>query len=131
MTIKIETNKENGKNLGNQKETVRCVSVVANCRDKGLKEIIKARWYMGRSNSASTIYCTIWLHGGNYYNSGHGNATGGGYCKESASFQSALDSAGIKTSKSTYGRGMESVFDCLQDIASFLGYDNTIVVNHG
>ena len=131
MTIKIKTNIENGKNLGNKKETVRCVSVVATCPNSGLKEIIKARWYMGRSNSASTIYCTIWLHGGYYYNSGHGKATGAGYCKESAAFQAALDSAGIQTSKSTYGRGMESVFDCLQDIGSFLGYENSIIVNHG
>lgn len=129
MTISIPTHKENGKNLGNAKEMVKCMSVVVNCKDRGLKELITVRWYMGRSNSSLVVYCTIWLHDTVHHNSGHGKAGGGGYCKIGASFDAALKSAGIISSKEIYGEC--AVSPCLENIAQYLGYEDSIVINHG
>jgi hypothetical protein len=59
------------------------------------------RFYWG----STVCHCVAWFFGKDQYGSGYGNAGGGGYCKESASMQGALEQAGIKLSKNIHGVG--------------------------
>jgi hypothetical protein len=90
----------NGRNYGGEKETVSRSIVVAKV-DGQLRPVVEARYYMGRSRSASTVYCTLWVMGKNHY-SGTGNAGGYGYHKESAALAAAISSAGIVLTGSNY-----------------------------
>jgi len=69
-----------------------------------IKEVITARFYMGRSASASVVYCCLWI---NNVCSGKGNAGGYGYHKESAALQAALTSAGIELYGTPYKSGAQ------------------------
>ena len=94
---------KHAKNLARDKETVEALTVVALTKNE-FKEPLKVKWYMGRSNNASVVYCSLWANGKNRYISGHGHAGGYGYHKVSAAFQDALSSAGIKLVGDPYGR---------------------------
>ena len=85
----------NGKNHAVEKELVSAYSVIGKINGE-LREVVVARAYMGRSRNASTVYASIWVHGGDIYCSGHGRAGGHGYHKESAAFDSAIRSADIE-----------------------------------
>ena len=91
---------QNGKNYGGDKETT-CRMIVVGKRGKELAPIVEARFYMGRSRTASTVYCSLWVHGAEYC-AGHGTAGGYGYHKESAALQSAINSAGVTLFGSNY-----------------------------
>jgi len=117
----------NAKNLGREKETVRRDVVVALSKGE-LTDTIDARWYMGRSSQASVVYCSIWVKGKNQYFSGHGNASGYGYHKESAAFQAALDSAGIELSKSVAGVGDSAISNAYRAVARALGYRGKLII---
>jgi hypothetical protein len=93
---------QNGKNYGGEKETTLRMIVVGK-RGKELAPIVEARFYMGRSSSASNVYCSLWVHGAEYC-AGHGTAGGYGYHKESAALQSAINSAGVTLYGSNYAR---------------------------
>lgn len=95
-----EVGLSNARNYGGEKETVSTYTVVGKINGK-LAVIVTARMYMGRSNSASTVYCSLWVNFGNY-TSGKGQAGGYGYHKESAALQDAISSAGIKLYGSNY-----------------------------
>jgi hypothetical protein len=112
------------------KETVKAWSVVAMKPTGDLAEIITLRWYRGRSNSANTIYCNLWLRVGTM-NSGHGAAGGGGYCKHSAAFDQAMRNAGIEYPQDVDGRGLSAVRKALNDIAETMGFYGSLVVEHG
>lgn len=89
----------------------------------GLREAITVRWWMGRSANASMVYCSVWVRtrdGGDL--SGRGSAGGYGYHKESAAFDDAVTSAGIKLRQSVHGCGDGSVRHALQAIAKAAGY---------
>lgn len=94
----------NARNMANDKETVDRLQVVARNARGELQVIADARFYMGRSRSASTVYCSLWVwnHGANVDISGHGRAGGYGYHKRSAALQSAINSAEIKLWGSPY-----------------------------
>jgi hypothetical protein len=64
-------------------------------------ELIDARCWMGRSRQASTVYASIWIHGGDY-RSGRGDAGGYGYHKSSAAMAAAISAAGIELYGSPY-----------------------------
>lgn len=98
-------NVQNGKNLSGDKETIATLTVVA-YKNGEFFEPVRVSWYMGRSNNASMVYCSIWCHSRHRDISvaGIGSAGGYGYHKPSAAFQEALDSAGIKLSGDQYGR---------------------------
>jgi hypothetical protein len=85
------------------KEIVNNLSIVVNTRN-GLETPLSVRWYMGKSNSASVVYCSFWLNGKKRHIAGHGSAGGGGYHKESAAFQEAISSTGITLHGDVYGR---------------------------
>lgn len=91
-TFTVADDPRNGKNYGGQKEMTEYLEAVTSRGENP----VTVRWYMGRSQSASVVYCTIWIHGQGFYRSGSGKAGGHGYCKVSAAFAEALESAGLK-----------------------------------
>lgn len=90
----------NAVNYSGEKEKISSYTVVGK-RNGSLSAIVEARFYMGRSRSASVVYCSLWVQGENYC-SGSGKAGGYGYHKESAALQSAISSAGITLFGSNY-----------------------------
>lgn len=42
------------------KEVVETISLIG-CKANKMKELITARFYMGRSTSASVVYCCLWI----------------------------------------------------------------------
>lgn len=85
------------------KETTNTLTVCAVVKGE-IKEVITARFYMGRSASASVVYCCLWI---NNVASGKGNAGGYGYHKESAALQYAITSAGIELYGTPYKSGTQ------------------------
>ena len=109
------------------KELVHAVSVIG--RNKaGMEEAVTARFWMGRSSSASTVYCAIWCRGKDYWTSGKGTAGGHGYCKKSAALDEAIRSAGITLSRSVHGTG--EIREACEAIARALGYKELLTVTH-
>lgn len=94
-----EVGVSNALNMGDKKETIQQILVIDK---KTERTIVDARFYMGRSSKASSIYCSIWLRG-EVYTSGGGTAGGWGYHKKSAALASAIRSAGIELYGSPYG----------------------------
>ena len=94
-------NQEGRNHSGAKETTLRMIAVGK--RGKELAPIVEARFYMGRARSASTVYCSLWVHGDEYC-AGHGKAGGYGYHKESAALQSAISSAGVTLWGSNYAR---------------------------
>lgn len=127
------TSKEtrNGINYGDTKELTRAKSVIALQTNGHPCEVISARWYMGRSATASIVYCTVWVNGGVWV-SGSGKAGGYGYCKTSASFANALIDAGIVCNEEISGVGNSQIEKACKTIASELGFstDNLLFVDH-
>ncbi len=91
-TLPAET-VSNARNYGGEKETVNTYCVIGK-KNGELCSIVEARFYMGRSRDASTVYCSLWVSGAQYC-SGTGTAGGYGYHKESAALDAAIRSAGI------------------------------------
>lgn len=119
---------DTAKNYSGEKELVNSLALVAATRT-GLEEVISARFYMGRSNSASVVYASIWVRGKNRWISGTGSAGGYGYHKESAALDSAIRSAGIKLSSPINGAGDGAMREALNAIAKACGYaGRTIIV---
>lgn len=65
--------------------------------------VIDARLYMGRSSSASVVYCDLWIHGGSQYGSANGSAGGYGYDKQFAALHEAVSNSGIKMLNQQHG----------------------------
>lgn len=63
--------------------------------------IARFRFY----GNGSTIHCIAWLGCKDKWGSGYGNASGYGYCKESAAMESALNNAGVTMSEHWGGAG--------------------------
>lgn len=95
---------ENARNLEPAKERVKTLRVVSTLQGKtGLHTVCEARFYMARrSDGASPVYCSLWVHGAGIYCGGYGKASGYGYHKESAALQAAIDSAGIRLTGDNY-----------------------------
>lgn len=91
----------NAYNYSREKELVGAYSVMGKLNGE-VREIVTARAYMGRSNSASTVYASLWVHAGELSTSGKGSAGGYGYHKESAAFADAIRSANIELWGSPY-----------------------------
>lgn len=119
LTAKLGDEVRNAKNLHGTKETVATKTLVVLHKGE-LTHAVEARWYMGRSNSASTMLCSIWVTSETHYASGHGQAGGYGYCKTSAALYWAVRDAGIELSRSTSGTG--EVDETLIAIAKAMGY---------
>jgi hypothetical protein len=126
----------NAKNLAGDKEVVGDKKLVVIHKGEILTPV-DVRWYMGRSAQSSTVYCSVWVHGAGVSVSGHGQAGGYGYHKESSAFASALSSAGIELYGNPYGcahpaedksrahiggRGDGSVAEAILALGRALGY---------
>ena len=124
MNAKItKTNVSNARNLGDKKETIKTMILIAHKAGK-FSEPITVRWYASRSgDGASPVYCSLWVQCSPYYVSGRGVAKGYGYHKASAAFQDACDSAGIELSQPVDGRGDSMVRDALYVIGAALGFE--------
>ena len=116
----------NAINYGYKKEMIRTYNVITD----GLKEIITARCYMGRSASASTVYASIWINASDVHTSGKGKAGGYGYHKESAAIGAAIESAGITLDQSIEGVGNTAIEDALKAIAAALGFSDVLIVEN-
>ena len=120
---------ENARNLVDRKETINAWCLVAHNGGETHK-LATVRWYMARrSDGASPIYCSVWLRaprygpaevGGSYHSGGYGSASGYGYCKRSAAFDSAVESAGITLGRRVDGVGMSAVREALLAIGAVL-----------
>lgn len=109
-------------NHGDTKEMIMALSIL-DCTSK--KEVVVARWYMGRSRNASRVYCSIWLQNIGENRSGTAWASGYGYDKREASGYAALRAAGIRTKD---GQAIECALEAL---AKHYGFENTMVIRHG
>lgn len=111
------------------KEIEKTVSVIAYHKGE-FKEPVKVRLFVGRSRSATTVYCTIWTHGrdGKSFN-GHGQAGGYGYHKGSAALAEAIRNAGIELDMSISGVGESAMERAVTAIARALGYRKTTIIN--
>ena len=135
MVEEFKPDHNNGRNYADNKETVDTYDLVAYWAGQLIHPIC-VRWYTGRSNSASVVYCTIWVHSSANHEtliescSGSGSAGGYGYCKRSAAFADALESAGIRLNHSIGGTGMGRVRSAIEAIGRGLGYDEFIIVEN-
>jgi hypothetical protein len=125
MQVKFTEAQSNGKNR-DDKEVIKAWNLIGFKKGE-FKELATIRWYMGRSSSASVIYCSIWVYPHDWLHestAGNGQAGGGGYCKQSAAFEYAINSAGLYSSEPISGRGLSVVEDFLKALAVKLGYKN-------
>lgn len=101
MKAKITNPNVSNARTPDNKELVETLNVVGK-KDGQLHNFVTARFYMGRSASASVVYCCLWVHGKDCYPSGKGSAGGWGYHKQSAALADAIRSAGIELYCSPY-----------------------------
>ena len=129
MQATIKECRQNGKNMTGQKETVARYHVVG-IDDKGaIVEAVACRVYMSRkSDGASPVYASVWIHANGTYTAGNGRACGYGYHKESAAIGSAITSAGITLSEDIDGRGDSGTRAALIAIGEALGLKQVTVI---
>jgi hypothetical protein len=130
----------NAKNLGGKKEIVGQYKLIGLRMAEGcpqFNELVDLRLYMGKSSNSSQVYASVWITGKDFYTTGYGVAGGYGYCKRSASADSALSSAGIQLLGTPYGRpnldftekasihgvGESAIREAILAIGEALGYD--------
>jgi len=135
MKVKMpKTETFNARNLTGEKETI-CRRTVVALHKGELRNAVAVRWHTGRSQSASTVYCSVWIHAANGQSvSGHGRAGGCGYHKESAAFEAALDSAGVGLLTDDGrvahigGRGELAIREALEAITRAAGYRGKMII---
>lgn len=120
------TRHDNGRNYGDTKETVDAYTLLA-VTDGDIRELAKLRIYMGRSSRSTTVYASLWVHGGNG-TAGSGKAGGGGYHKPSAAASAAFQSAGITLDAPISGCDDPAIEDALLAVGRALGYATVRVI---
>lgn len=127
MHATVKTQESNAKYALDRKELVRTINVAVIESGK-IVVPITAKFYMGRSRDAMTVYCNLWAsdQSGERRTSGYGAAGGGGYHKESAALGDAIRSAGISLSEQIDGVGEMAMTDALTAIVRELGYTGNI-----
>ncbi len=113
----------NARNYWGKKElTNSAVLVVLDGEE--LREVVSVRWWMARrSDGMSPVHCSVWIHGRESCEAaGYGKASGCGYHKESAAFEAALDSAGVKLARPVAGVGDGAVHEAMHAIANACGF---------
>ena len=91
---------------------------------------VRVRCYMGRGNSASTVYANVWIGGGpgKHSSSGHGTAGGSGYDKLSAAVDEALWSAGVRLENRFHGEGEYPTKEALKAVAWKMGFRKFTII---
>lgn len=143
MKAKFTKQADNARNLGQEKELVSLYRVIG--YKKGAFEcLVDCRCYMGRANSASVVYSSIWVgtskkspqsvkgseHLG-FHTSGRGQAGGYGYHKQSQAIENAITSAGIKLDKQIGGVGDSAIREALLSIGKAFGYNKLHLTSVG
>ena len=137
MQFTFDKLQSNALNMGEKKETITSRTLIA-FEDGKFKELVTARWYMGRSSSSMLVQCSVWFHSATMEAShaqwtdcsGRGRAGGSGYCKKSASFADAMRNAGIKCDQDIAGCGMSVVEDAMIALAKQQGFDTLHIVRN-
>lgn len=127
MNIKFTGKQDNGKNLGGSKEVIlNRVLIAFDDNTKEFKELATVRWYMGKSRNSQRVYCSVWVIGHVFgdYTAGNAFTDGYGFCKQSDSFERALNSAGIYTEDPISGRGISKVDEFLEAMAKMAGFNH-------
>lgn len=98
------------------------------CIDKKTELIVLgADFFMGRSSSAESVWCSLWVNTPSGYTSGKARAGGAGYCKKSAAFDMACDDANIDiTDMRVSGAGMTKVKEAALVICKAAGHSDII-----
>lgn len=103
--------------------SIRCIGRYTECT------ILGADFFMGRSASAESVYCSLWVKTPAGYTYGNARADGAGYCKKSASFAAACRDANIDIADMYVdAAGMERVRAAALAICKAAGYSNFIYV---
>lgn len=114
----------NARNYWGEKElTNSAVLVVLDGEE--LREVVAVRWWIARrSDGMSPVHCSVWISGGRESReaAGYGKASGCGYHKESAAFEAALSSAGVKLANNVGGAGECAVYEAMHAIANACGF---------
>ena len=126
---KAEARGEKAKNMKPEKELVSALSCIGE-KNGVMKEVVIIRWYMGRSKSCSTVYCSFWVADSEGWISNSDRGSGGNYHKESATLASAYHKAQIRFDEAIDGRGDFAAHESATAIAQALGYKNTLIVKH-
>lgn len=96
-----------------------------------LETVVDARWWMGKSASASVVYCSVWvyppMHSVAEGASGRGSAGGGGYHKESAALEDAFTSAGVKFEAHFGGAGEAAMARAIAAVGAFFGVEGKVI----
>jgi len=119
---------QNARHMGNEKELVRDDTLVFfDSKAKEIRIAVHAFFWMGRSSSASTVYCSVWITKRDGQSvSGRGSAGGWGYDKESAALHDAIESAGVRLERSIHGVGDYAMREAMLAIALAAGYRKTM-----
>jgi hypothetical protein len=120
----------------NNKQLIHALSVVGyGDKFKGIREVVCARFWMGKSSSSSVVHCCLWVYFDGVCLSGKGSAGGGGYCKKSAALDEACRSAGIsirsRASDTWVLHGSGCIREACEAIAEAAGYSEILTVTHG
>lgn len=118
-------NTRNGKSYWGEKEVVSVFSLIT----ADLQEVVTLRIHC--SGTGGTFYASLWVHDSPVHLSGHGKASGYGYCRGSAAASEAFRSAGITLSEDIAGRGYGEVEKALKAVGLALGHERTLIVRHG
>ena len=119
MTIEIlnkEKKYQDGKIRQHRKEKSFYKSIigVAMNSEGSIRRIVDVRFY-------GNVHCCIWIHDADFHRSGGGQATGGGYHKESKAFALALEDALIPNT-GIGGVGDGAMENAIFAIMADLGY---------
>lgn len=104
------------------KETINTTKIVG-LLDGFITVLTEARFYQGRSASASTVYCSLWAG----HQGGHGKASGHRYHKPSAALSAAINDAGITLTEPIDGYGEDAANKALLAIAQAIYPTATLV----
>jgi hypothetical protein len=91
--------------------------------DGKIIEAVDVRCYYTNSR----VYCCVWANNSGTYASGSAWADGGGYHRQSAAMQGALQSAGVELSEDVDARGDGAMQDATEAITRAL-YPNAEIV---
>lgn len=96
--------------------------------DERFRTAVHAFWYMGRSPSASVVYCAVWIHSQDRarYWSGSGRAGGYGYDKKSAALEEAMHSASATFERSFGGCGDDAAKHDMRAVMLAAGWDASL-----
>lgn len=125
ITIEKPTSNDVPRHL-DAKERIESRELIA-FKDGEFKSLVTARWYMGKSSTASKVYCALWVKTPDAWANGVGDAGGYGYCKQSSAYSEALSKAGIKCSEGISGRGMSTVEESMMALAKGLGFEHAYI----